>query len=399
MKKVGKWILSGDFLYNRKVALILWFGLPVFSIVRTLFQDHHINNFTIFRGVFYHSIHIQNLYSEYPLEYADVNLYGPFFSVVIAPFAILPLQIGFVLWSLFNAWILFFAITKLPIKKEWQYAILIFSCNEMLNNTAWSQINPFIAALIILGFVYANKGKNAWALFFILMATFIKLYGIVGFAFFFFNERKSSFVLWTFIWAIVFFLLPMVLTTPYFATHSYIDWFDAVTHKASKNIRMDIHNDLQDISVMGMIKRIFNWPAFKTWWVLVCAAFMFALQLLQVKYYKDLRYKLYILCSVCIALVIFSTSSESPTYIIAFPLVCLWFLMQNPSKTNNALFIFALVLTCFSYSDIFTPYVRTHIVRPYSLKALPCFVIWMLLSFQIYSRQFLKLNLQRERLK
>ncbi len=399
MKKAGKWILSGDFLYDRKVAILLWFGLPILSIIRTLFKDQHINNFTIFRDVFYHAIHTQNLYSEYPLEYADVNLYGPLFSVVIAPFAILPLQIGFVLWSLFNAWILFFAITKLPVKKEWQYAILILSCNEMLNNTAWSQINPFIAALIILGFVYANKGKNAWALFFILMATFIKLYGIVGFAFFFFNERKSSFVLWTFIWSILFFLLPMLLTTPYFATHSYIDWFDAVTHKASKNIRMDIHNDLQDISVMGMIKRIFNWPDFKTWWVLVCAAVMFALQLLLVQYYKDLRYKLYILCSVCVALVIFSTSSESPTYIIAFPLVCLWFLMQNPSKTNNALFIFALVLTCFSYSDIFTPYVRTHIVRPYSLKALPCFVIWILISFQIYSKQFLKLNLQRQRLK
>lgn len=399
MKKAGKWILSGDFLYDRKVAILLWFGLPVLSIIRTLFSDRHINNFTIFRTVFYHAIHHQNLYSEYPLEYADVNLYGPLFSVVIAPFAILPLQIGFVLWSLFNAWILFFAITKLPVKKEWQYAILIFSCNEMLNNTAWSQINPFIAALIILGFVYANKGKNAWALFFILMATFIKLYGIVGFAFFFFNERKASFILWTFIWSIVFFLLPMAITTPYFATHSYIDWFEAITHKASKNIRMDIHNDLQDISVMGMIKRIFKWPSFKTWWVLLVVVVVFVIQLLQVAYYKDLRYKLYILCSVCIGLVIFSTSSESPTYIIAFPLVCLWFLMQNPSKTNNALFIFALVLTCFSYSDIFTPYVRTHIVRPYSLKALPCFVIWMLISFQIYSKQFLKLNLQRQRLK
>lgn len=397
LKQAKQWVLSGDFLYNRRLAILLWFGLPVISIIRTLVKDNHINNFIIFRSVFYHSIQHLNLYYEYPLEYADVNLYGPIFSVVIAPFALLPVQLGFILWSLFNAWILYFAIRKLPIQKLWQNAILIFSCNEMLNNTAWSQINPFILALLILGFVYAEKGKNGWALLFILLATFIKLYGIVGFAFFFFNEKKWSFIVWAVVWSVVLFLLPMIIAGPYFATHSYVDWYNGVAEKASKNIRMDIHNDLQDISVMGMIKRIFNLPNFKTIWVLFFAAVMFAFQFLHVAYYKDLRFKLYILCSVCIAVVIFNTSSESPTYIIAFPMVCVWYLMQTPTKMNNALFIFALLLTCYSYSDIFTPYVRTYIIRPYSLKALPCFVIWIVLSVQIFTKQFLKVDLARER--
>ncbi len=396
-KQVRQWILSGDFIYDRSLAILLWFGLPVISIIHTLVKDNHINNFIIFRSVFYHSIHHLNLYNEYPLEYADVNLYGPIFSFVIAPFALLPVQLGFILWSLFNAWILYFAIRKLPIQKQWQNAVLIFSCNEMLNNTAWSQINPFILALLILGFVYAEKGKNGWALLFILLATFIKLYGIVGFAFFLFNEKKSSFAAWAVVWSVVFFLLPMLISGPYFVIHSYVDWYNAVAEKAAKNIRMDIHNDLQDISVMGMIKRIFNLPNFKTVWVLLCAAVMFAFQFMHVDYYKDLRFKLYILCSVCIAVVIFNTSSESPTYIIAFPMVCVWYLMQPPNKINNALFIFALVLTCFSYSDIFTPYVRTHFVRPYSLKALPCLVIWIVLSVQLYSKKFLEVDLVRKR--
>ena len=397
LKKAKQWVLSGDFLCNRRLSILLWFGLPVVSIIHTLVKDSHINNFIIFRSVFYHSIQHLNLYNEYPLEYADVNLYGPIFSLLIAPFALLPVQLGFILWSLFNAWILYFAIRKLPIQKQWQNAVLIFSCNEMLNNTAWSQINPFILALLILGFVYAEKGKNSWALLFILLASFIKLYGIVGFAFFLFNEKKSLFIVWAVVWSVVLFLLPMLIAGPYFVTHSYADWYNAVAEKAAKNIRMDIHNDLQDISVMGMIKRIFNFPNFKTIWVLFFAVVMFAFQFIHVEYYKDLRFKLYILCSVCIAVVIFNTSSESPTYIIAFPMVCVWYLMQTPSKINNALFIFALVLTCFSYSDIFTPYVRTHIIRPYSLKALPCFLIWIVLSVQLYTKQFLQVDLSRER--
>lgn len=396
-KQAKQWILSGDFLYNGRLAILLWFALPIFSIVRTLIVDNRINNFLIFRGVFYHAANNLNLYNAYPLEYADVNLYGPIFSVVIAPFALLPVQFGFILWSLFNAWILYFAIRKLPIQKQWQNAVLIFSCNEMLNNTAWSQINPFILALLILGFVFAEKGKNSWALLFILLATFIKLYGIVGFAFFLFNEKKWSFITWAVLWSVILFLLPMLIAGPYFATHSYVDWYDAIAEKAAKNIRMDIHNDMQDISVMGMIKRIFNLPNFKTIWVLFFAAVMFAFQFIHVAYYKDLRFKLYILCSVCIAVVIFNTGSESPTYIIAFPMVCVWYFMQTPTKIKNALFIFALVLTCFSYSDIFTPYVRTHIVRPYSLKALPCFIVWIVLSLQLYFKQFLQVDLARER--
>ena len=94
-----------------------------------------------------------------------------------------------------------------------------------------------------------------------------------------------------------------------------------------------------------------------------------------------------------------NTSSESHIYIIAIPMVCVWYLTQPPTKWYNVLFVFALLLTSFSYSDIFTPYVRTHIVRPFSLKALPCFVIWLLISVELYTKQFLKVALDRERIK
>lgn len=392
VNSIKKWIWSENFLFNHKLALILWFGLPIFDIIHTLSRHSHINNFIIYKNVFYHLIQQKNLYDFYPLEYNDVNLYGPIFSIVIAPFALLTVHAGYVLWSLFNIWVLYFAIMKLPIKKNWQTAILILSCNEMMNNTSWCQVNPFIAALIILGFVYANEGKNIWALFFILLVTFIKLYGIVGFSFYIFNDHKLNFIKWTIIWSIVFFVLPILISNPYYVMHSYIDWYNAIEIKASKNIRMDIHNDFQDISVMGMIKRIFKLPNFKDWWVLSGAVIVYLIQFWHIQNFKDLRFKLYILCSSCIAVVIFSTSSESPTYIIAFPFVCLWYLMQNRSTANNIIFIFALILTCFSYSDIFTPYVRIHLIRPYSLKALPCFLIWIIIIIQIYTRKYLLKN-------
>ncbi|MEJ7611717.1 MAG: hypothetical protein WKF88_11110 [Ferruginibacter sp.] len=66
--------------------------------------------------------------------------------------------------------------------------------------------------------------------------------------------------------------------------------------------------------------------------------------------------------------------------------------MQPKSKAVNAFFIFAFILTTLSYSDILTPYVRNHIVRPYSLKALPSFITWLIICVQIYRRQFLRIE-------
>jgi len=315
----------------------------------------------------------------------------------MAPFALLPPIMGGFCWVMFNAGILYFAIRKLPIQKNWQYAILILSSNEMMNNASYFQSNPLIAAFIILGFVYTNKEKDVWALFFIMLATFIKIYGIVGLAFFFFSKDKVKFILWPIAWSVVFFILPMIISSPRYIIQCYSDWFQALNQKAARNIILSntLQNNGTDISVMGMIRRIFQISQLNDLMVLIPAIILFAFQYLQYHYFKDLRFRLYLLCSVLLFTVIFSNGAESPTYIIAFPAVCLWYIIQNPSKTINGIFIFALLLTGFGYSDIFTPYVREHIVRPYSLKALPCTIVWVIIILQIYCSQFLKIDLNR----
>ena len=110
MKIIKLWIFSGDFLYNHKLALTLWFGLPLFDLLFNLFRNPRINNYIIYKHVFYHAIQQRNLYAYYPLEYGDVNLYGPIFSIVIAPFALLPTYAGLILWTLFNTSILKYRI-------------------------------------------------------------------------------------------------------------------------------------------------------------------------------------------------------------------------------------------------------------------------------------------------
>ena len=390
-----KFILTGEFLFNKQVAIFLWFGLSIATIIQNLLDvEHRLNIYKIFKYSFIHTQQQINLYSLYPNEYADVFLYGPTFSILIAPFALLPDWLGAALWVLFNVSILYIAIRKLPIKAAYQNAVLILCSHEMMNASSWLQFNAVIAACIILGFAYIQKGKEHIALLFIVFATITKIYGVVAFSFFFFSDKKIKFILWTFIWTCVLFVLP-IITTPFsFLIQTYQDWIAALLHKTQKNVRLDIDNFFQDISVMGLIRRNINKAFDKDFIVLSIAAILFCAKFIRYHFFADVRYRLYFLCSVLLFVVIFSTGAESPTYIIAFPACCLWFVLQPPSKTANAFFVFCLIVTSFSYSDLLTKYSREFSMQ-HSLKALPCLLLWLVIIYQIFTKQFLKLDLNK----
>ena len=87
--------LAKPFFSDSRTLFWLWILLPVIAAITKL---HSYNNFMIFRGVFWHTWHGTPLYIEYPDEYFDTNHYGPFFSLIIAPFALLPEWIGLLCW-------------------------------------------------------------------------------------------------------------------------------------------------------------------------------------------------------------------------------------------------------------------------------------------------------------
>jgi hypothetical protein len=322
------------------------------------------------------------------MEYGDVYIYGPVFGLLIAPFAILPTKIGAICWVLSNTTFLYWAITRLPIARSYQTALLILCSVELMNNSSWLQANAFVCACILLGYSFVRDKKDSWALFFIMLATFVKLYGIIGLAFFPFSTTRLKFVMWTLIWSVVFFISPVLLTSWHFLLQTYGDWYTALSQKDAKNIRLDTHYYYHDISFMGVIRRCI-YPALKNIYIILPCTFLFISQFRFIQYFKDVRYQLYLLCSCLLFVVIFSTSAESPTYIIALPAICLWYFMQPERRSTTVLFIILYLFTTFSYSDLVTPWFRNHIVMPYSLKAVPSCIIWCIIVVQVNGYKFL----------
>jgi Glycosyltransferase family 87 len=369
-------------LGNRRIALILWFGLSFLAVIQQIWL-HHINNFIVFRSVYFHLVEGKNLYLFYPLEYEDVNLYGPLFGVLVAPFAWLPVNLGVFSWVMANVFFLYWAISRLPIPAFFQ-TLLIFLCSqELMNSSSWLQSNALICGCILLGYSFSRSGKERWALLFITLAAFIKLYGIIGLAFLPFSSNRRKFILWAVIWAVILFIVPLLFTSWHFLIQSYGDWYTGLVNKGLKNISLTNHNFYQDISVMGLIRRNL-YCNLKDIYVIIPGILLYLSQFIYFKKYRDIEYQLLLLCSSLIFVVIFSTGSESSTYLIAAPGMVLWYFLQPFKKPTTWFFSIAFLFTTLCYSDLFTPAFRTNFIMPYSLKAIFPAIIWVVILVQVH---------------
>ena len=363
----------------------LWMFLAVIAGI-TKIAPHRHNNFLIFRGVFWHTLQKLSLYDFYPKEYNDHNHYGPIFSLVIAPFAVVPDALGLLGWLVVLALGMYYAVRRLPLEEGRQIFLYWFCAHELLTALQMQQFNIAIAAIIVGSFAAIEKGREVTAAFFIVLGTFVKLYGVVGLAFFFFVKRKPRFILALIGWSVVCFVAPMLISSPEYVLGQYVEWYERLAAKNGENT----FALMQNISLLGMIRKISGSAAYSDLWVILPGLALFGLPYLRFSQYRHLAFRYGILSSVLLFVVLFSTGSESSTYIIPFAGIALWYVTSPWKRTgwDVALMVFAFVLSSLSPSDLFPRSLREAYVLPYALKALPPTLIWLRLSYELLTRDY-----------
>ena len=373
------------FFSNPRTLFGLWTLLAVVAGL-TKIAPHRHNNFLIFRGVFWHTIQKLSLYDFYPTEYNDHNHYGPIFSLVIAPFAVVPDAIGLLGWLVVLALGMYYALRRLPLEEGRQIFLYWFCAHELLTALQMQQFNIAIAAIIIGSFAAIEKGREVTAAFLIVLGTFVKLYGVVGLAFFFFVKRKPRFILALIGWSVVCFVAPMLISSPEYVVGQYVEWYERLAAKNGENT----FSLMQNISLLGMIRKISGSASYSDLLVILPGLALFGLPYLRFGQYRHLAFRYAILSSVLLFVVLFSTGSESSTYIIPFAGIALWY-TTSPWKRSGwdvALLVLAFVLSSLSPSDLFPRSLREAYVLPYALKALPPTLIWLRLSYELLTRDY-----------
>lgn len=380
----AKAFLAKPFFHDRRTILWLWIALSVIAAV--LKYNRTDNNYRIFRGVFWHTLQGTSLYAEYPLEYYDVNHYGPFFSLVIAPFALMPIPLGLVFWCIALSLTLYFAITRSTFS-SWQQMFVLWFCSEtLLTSLFMQQFNIAIAAIIIASYALIEKERDFWAACLIVLGTFVKLYGIVGLAFFFFSRHKGKFVLSLLFWGVVLFVAPMIISSPGYVVSQYHEWFVCLVEKNGENLA----SEAQNISALGMVRRVLGNPQYSDLLILAPALVLFALPYLRFKQWRNEGFRMTLLASVLLFTVLFSTGSESSSYIIALSGVCVWYFAApwQRGKADIWLLVFVFLLSSMGSSDLYPRVVKREYIQAYSLKALPCLIVWLKLCWEMMVKNY-----------
>lgn len=377
-----KEILAKPFFRDFRTLAGLWLLLGVLAAVMKM---HSHNNFLVFRGSFWHAWQGLPLYAEYPQEYWDINHYGPLFSLVIAPFAVVPEWLGLLMWCIALSLGLYVAVRRSLLTSGQQLFVLWFCAHELLTALYMQQFNIAIAAIIVGAFFLIEKERDATAALLIVLGTLVKIYGIVGLAFFFFSKHKVRFVAALAVWSAVMFVAPMVLSSPDYVVGQYQAWMVDLASKNSENAEAL----MQNISLLGMTHRVTGLE-FSDLWLIVPGLVMFGIPYLRINQYQNVAFRQTLLASVLMFTVLFSTGSESSGYIIALVGVVVWY-TAAPWQRNRwdvALMIFVFVLTSLSPSDLFPAYLRKEWVQPYALKALPVTIVWFKLCYEMWTRDY-----------
>jgi hypothetical protein len=379
-------------LFNKKIPLvaILWFVLALVATLSEILRNS-INNYLIFKNVFWHVLGQKPLYIEYPAEYFDVNHYGPLFSILIAPFAVLPDWLGCILWCFANAAFLYYSVSRVNISQQNKLIIIAITAVEMMTSIHNLQFNPMVGAWLIMAYVLVEDEKDFWATLFIAAGFLIKLYGIAGLLFFVFSKHKVRFIVSFAFWMIILFCLPMIFSSPSYIINTYKEWFERLVEKDKLNAEGFSRAGHQDISLLGMVRRI-SQSHISDITLIVPAAFMILIPLLRFKQYLFKQFRLSYLAIVLITVVIFSSSAESATYVIALPGACIWYLLHRKDYPVWSIItlILLFILTILSPTDLVPNYLKDNFIRAYSLKALPCFVIWLWLIADVMFKNFSK---------
>lgn len=349
-------------------------------------------NYVIFKNAFPHLIAGLNPYTAFPAEQWDLFKYSPAFALFMAPFAALPDWLGLPIWNLLNALVLLAAILRLPVLTDNQRVFMAwFVFIELITSMQNSQSNGLTAGLMLWTFVALEHGKTWQAAGHVAASAFIKIFGIFAAVLALLYPQKWKFLAWLAAWAVLLTLIPLLALSPSQLRQVYEWWWELLRGDHAASI---------GLSVQGWLQTWFGWMPSKMGVTLAGLA-IFVLSVFAVYFTRRrneggrVPYSLpaeeakagvnrVLACaSVLLWVVIFNHKAESPTFIIAMCGVALWWCVAEKMTWEKVLLWTTFVLVSLSPTDIFPAALRRAVVQPYVLKAVPCIVLWGIITWKL----------------
>ncbi len=301
-----------------------------------------------------------DLYREYPDEYWDLFKYSPTFALATIPLSLLPDWLGLSVWNVTNALVLVTGLLALPLAQRPKGLVCWLVLKELLTSLQNSQSNGLVAGLVVLTVVALERDRGIWAGLCLAASFYLKIYGAAAGLLVILYPCRWRAVAWSAIWLVVLGALPLVVVPADQLLAQYRGWLSILSAD---------HHVSYGLSAMGEAEAWFGLRGIDGL-IAIAGIVGLLVPLMRVRQYGDLNFRLGMLASLMVWMVIFNHKAESPTYIVAVTGLAIWYVTAQPNRLDLLLLGTAFVLTCWTQTDLFPRVVRRTLIGPYRIKAM-----------------------------
>lgn len=373
MISVIKQLTSRPFFHKSRNISIIYLVVAIVVSCKIYFLETW-DNYDCFRASFGHLTNQLDLYLPYPAEYQTLYNYSPSFAAFMGLYAQFPDGWGILLWNLTHTLAFIFAVNQMPIEEKKKVFILWFCLIEFITAAENVQTNASVAALIMLIFIFQQKGKTTWSSLFFALGFFFKIYIVTAGVFFICFQKRVSFVWKAIAWALLFFSIPLLFVSFNQLIFLYQSWTERLLHQSERH----------SLSLLGIID-LLHIESLKQGYIMLAGLITMLLVLFKKEVYQNLSYQLLYLAAILQFTIVFNPGVESPSYIIAIPGVALWYLYSPQATWRTYLLIAVFVFTCLSPTEVFPRIVRDQILNPLHVKAIPVIITWFVSIFDLFN--------------
>ena len=350
-----------------RLGLILYFVICVIAVTANVLKHHRYEVYSkriffTFHESFYHLIHHQPMY---PGVTAEAFKYSPTFALFFAPYAVVPAPVGMYAWNMTAVIVLVWAMWMLPIRSIDRLLILFLGLQDLFCSLWDWQTNTMVIAAIVGTVYFLERGWLIAAACCVVAGFNIKIYGGLGAIFFLFYPRKIQFLFVAAATETVAALLPLVAVSARELWDYYIAWFALIHENATYLIKL---------SVMGLFAVVTGIKPP----VEICEAvglLLVFLPLARTRLYSQQLYRLRMLSSVLLGVIIFNHMADRPSFIIPLVGAGLWYVL-SPRKWPHHVIILLV------FASGFRP-----LLSPIEIKVVPYFLAWLVLQWELWRQK------------
>ncbi len=355
----------------RRLMLALYVASAALVTVQQAMLGHS-NNLSIFRSASLNLLAGRDLYAAHPEQHLDFYKYSPTFALLFAPLAYLPFALAFLCWSLLNGLLLWYALDRLLPERQATIALALLYL-EVLLALQYGQSNALVAALMILGFVAFEGRRQLGAALSITVGAAVKLFPLAGLSLAALYPRRLRFGAIAVGVLAVAVVLPLVVIPPADLLAQYRSWH-AIEAKDTL---------LRGYSLMHYVHSWLgvNWP---NWPQQAAGTALLLLPLaLRSDRWEALEFRRLFLCSLLVYSVLFNHASESPSFVVAYAGIVIWYVGSPPNPLRTALMALTLLVMVVHDVDVVPRWVKYDILVPYRIKGIPGLVAWFVMQWEL----------------